>query len=124
MYLISVMLGCLIAAIFILFFSRTPRSTLLPVVKEDNSSSEWGERYDAEPIWNNDREKHYARVLGLEKHTTIDDIKKRYRELVSQYHPDKVSHLGTKLKRVAEEEMKRINEAYHYFKQINEDEGA
>ena len=61
-------------------------------------------------------ERHYARVLGLQGPSTPEDIRKKYRELVAQYHPDKVSHLGSKLKTVAEEEMKKINEAYDFFK--------
>ena len=32
-----------------------------------------------------------------------------------QYHADKVNHLGEKLRKVAEEEMKKINEAHNYF---------
>ena len=61
-------------------------------------------------------EQHYAHILGLHGPTTPDDIRKKYRELVAQYHPDKVRHLGEKLQTVAEEEMKKINEAYGYFK--------
>ena len=61
-------------------------------------------------------EQHYARILGLHGPTTPDEIRKKYRELVAQYHPDKVANLGPKLKTVAEEEMKKINEAYGYFK--------
>jgi DnaJ-domain-containing protein 1 len=61
-------------------------------------------------------EKYYGRVLGLKGKTTKDDIKRSYRELVAQYHPDKVTHLGPKLKVLAEQEMKEINEAYAYLK--------
>ena len=35
---------------------------------------------------------------------------------MKEYHPDKVSKLGSKLKKVAEEESKKINEAFEYFK--------
>jgi len=59
---------------------------------------------------------YYGKVLGLVGQVTMTDVKKKYRELCAQYHPDKVSHLGCKLKRVAEDEMKQINEAYEYFK--------
>lgn len=62
------------------------------------------------------QEQRAARILGLRGSVTRDNIKKAYRDLVSQYHPDKVSHLGPKLKAVAEKEMKEINEAYSYFK--------
>jgi DnaJ-domain-containing protein 1 len=61
---------------------------------------------------------YYGKVLGLVGKVTMSDVKKKYRELVSQYHPDKVNHLGDKLKKVAEQEMKEINEAYEYFKRM------
>lgn len=63
---------------------------------------------------------YYGQVLGLKGQVTFDDIRRRYRDLVAQYHPDKVSHLGPKLKEVAESEMKEINEAYQFFKHQHE----
>ena len=54
----------------------------------------------------------YARTLGLRGRVTKEDVKKRWRELTAQYHPDKVAHLGPKLREVAEKEMKEINQAY------------
>ncbi len=62
-----------------------------------------------------DEEKYYA-VLGLEPGAGFEAIKKAYRKLSMQYHPDKVAHLGDEFKRVAEEKMKEINAAYDYFK--------
>lgn len=61
-------------------------------------------------------EEHYYAVLGLESGADISEIKKAYRKLSMQYHPDKVSHLGEEFQRVAEEKMKEINQAYDYFK--------
>jgi len=61
-------------------------------------------------------EEYYRNILGLGSNYTVEDIKRRYRELVVKYHPDKVNHLGEKLKETAEREMKEINEAYEYFK--------
>lgn len=61
-------------------------------------------------------EEYYRNILGLGRTFTVEDIKRRYRELVAKYHPDKVNHLGEKLKEMAEREMKEINEAYEYFK--------
>jgi hypothetical protein len=61
-------------------------------------------------------EKYYARVLGLNGRENLDDITKRYRAMASLYHPDKVNHLGSKLKTVADNEMKELNEAFDYFK--------
>lgn len=60
-------------------------------------------------------EEQYYAVLGLEKGASFDEIKKAYRKLSMQYHPDKVGHLGEEFKGVAEEKMKEINVAYGYF---------
>ena len=58
----------------------------------------------------------YYAVLGLSPGTDMEAIKKAYRTLSMQYHPDKVSHLGDEFRAVAEEKMKEINQAYDYFK--------
>ena len=55
-------------------------------------------------------------ILGLTANDTKEDIKKKYRDLVSRYHPDKVSHLGDEFKDLAHTKFKEINEAYKYFK--------
>lgn len=62
------------------------------------------------------RESDYYATLGLEKGADFATIKKAYRKLSMQYHPDKVGHLGDEFKKVAEEKMKDINAAYEYFK--------
>lgn len=49
----------------------------------------------------------YYDLLGLEKEATAEDIKKAYRRLAHQYHPDKNPD-----NRRAEEFFKRISEAY------------
>ncbi len=61
-------------------------------------------------------EEQFYAVLGLENGADFVAIKKAYRKLSMQYHPDKVSHLGEEFKGVAEEKMKEINGAYDYFK--------
>ena len=63
-------------------------------------------------------ERYYGKVLGLKGRITKEDVKCSYRELCQQYHPDRVNHLGPKLKEVAEKEMKKINEAYAYFENM------
>ncbi len=62
-------------------------------------------------------EQHYA-TLGLAKGADLEEIKKAYRKLSMQYHPDKVRHLGDEFRAVAEEKMKEINQAYDYFKKL------
>src|SRR3954454_2342174 len=48
----------------------------------------------------------YYKVLGVDKKATQDDIKKAYRKLARQYHPDTNKDAG------AEERFKQISEAY------------
>jgi curved DNA-binding protein len=51
--------------------------------------------------------KDYYKILGVSKNARSDEIKKVYRKLARQYHPD--LHPGDK---AAEEKFKEINEAY------------
>ena len=51
-------------------------------------------------------------VLGIDESASEETIKGAYRELVGQYHPDKVAHLGEEFKRLAEERFKQIQQAY------------
>ena len=65
-----------------------------------------------------DRKAQYLALLGLEKNATKEEIKKAYRKLSMQYHPDKVGHLGQEFQKVAEEKMKEINIAYDYLSKL------
>jgi DnaJ like chaperone protein len=78
---------------------------------------EYKEAYNEQEVTSTDvrEERYYARILGLQDDITPEKVKSSYRKLAVQYHPDKVSHLGIKIKKVAESEMKKINEAYEYF---------
>ena len=60
-------------------------------------------------------DKYYA-ILGLAPGASFAEIKAAYRKLSMQYHPDKVGHLGEEFKKVAEEKMKEINNAYEFLK--------
>jgi curved DNA-binding protein len=51
--------------------------------------------------------KDYYKILGVERKASADDIRKAYRKLAMQFHPDK--NPGDKK---AEEKFKEINEAY------------
>lgn len=52
----------------------------------------------------------YYETLGVERTATEDDVKKAFRRLARQYHPDLQS--GDAQKKAAEEKFKEINEAY------------
>ena len=58
----------------------------------------------AEPMW--------YEVLNVSPTATIADIKTAYRELIRQYHPDKVASLGPELRDLAVRKSQAINEAY------------
>jgi len=51
----------------------------------------------------------YYEVLGIDRDASPDEIKKAYRSLALQYHPDKVA---PEKKKEAEEKFKEISEAY------------
>ncbi len=62
----------------------------------------------------------YARspyeVLGVRRGASKDEVVSRYRELVRQYHPDRVTHMAPEFREVAERRMKEINAAYDALK--------
>ena len=56
-------------------------------------------------------DKDYYRILGVNRDADDADIKRAYRKLAQEYHPDK--HSGDK---TVEEKFKTINEAYEILK--------
>ena len=59
-------------------------------------------------------ENNAYKILGLEKRAPIADIKKSYKTLISQHHPDKLIGKGmpSDMAHIATEKIKEINEAY------------
>jgi DnaJ like chaperone protein len=55
-------------------------------------------------------------VLGLKPGAAPTEIKAAWRKLSKEHHPDRVTHLGEEVRRVAEERMRRINAAYDTLK--------
>lgn len=62
-----------------------------------------------------EKERRSLELLGLEKGAPFTAIKAAYRTLSLQHHPDKVRHLGEEFRKVAEEKMKEINDAYDFL---------
>src|SRR5437667_9785316 len=52
----------------------------------------------------------YYDVLGVDKNANDDELKKAFRRLARQFHPDTLT--GEQEKKAAEEKFKEINEAY------------
>ena len=51
-------------------------------------------------------------ALDLSPGASADEVKKAYREMLSKYHPDKVSHLGSEFQNIAHEKALDIQKAY------------
>lgn len=51
-------------------------------------------------------------ILGLEPSATAEEIKKAYRRLSMEYHPDRLSGISESLKKLAEAKFIEIKEAY------------
>jgi hypothetical protein len=53
----------------------------------------------------------YCKILGIESSATPEQLKRAYRDLVKEWHPDRYLH-NPRLRRKAEEKLREINEAY------------
>ncbi len=64
-----------------------------------------------------DNQKYYA-ILGCQPTDSVDEIKRRYRKLVSEYHPDKIASKGLpeEFMTFAHEKFRQIQEAYEAVK--------
>jgi len=58
----------------------------------------------------------YYEVLGVDKSTPKDDLKKSYRKLAMKYHPDRNPDDAD-----ASEKFKELSEAYEIFQMIKKD---
>jgi len=54
----------------------------------------------------------YYTVLGIPETATQEEVKRAYRELIRQVHPDSVPNASAYWKRASEEKSKELNEAY------------
>jgi len=56
------------------------------------------------------------KILEVSPQASDEEIKKAYRRLAFEHHPDRVGYLGEEFQRKAQEKFKKINEAYEIIK--------
>ncbi|MBU3805111.1 MAG: DnaJ domain-containing protein [Candidatus Cellulosilyticum pullistercoris] len=64
--------------------------------------------------------KKYTQVLGVREDASMAEIKKAYRKLVKEYHPDKLSSGSVPPEYIefANQKIRDINEAYEYLEKV------
>jgi DnaJ like chaperone protein len=56
------------------------------------------------------------KILGVTKDATDQEIKKAYRKLAIQHHPDKVAQMGEEFQKGAKEKFQQVQDAYEAVK--------
>lgn len=85
----------------------------LESAKEHHPSSQEAQslQQKAQTLLKRSKQKDYYKVLGISRDADDRTIKRAYRQLVKQHHPDKANAQGVS-KEEAEKKMAAINEAY------------
>jgi len=60
-------------------------------------------------------------VLGVDRGEGFEEIRRRYKEKMLQYHPDRVLHLGREFQEMAEGKTREITEAFQKILRERED---
>ena len=74
-----------------------------------------GGSYQRTGTYTSNRSRYY-RILGLKDGASQEEIKKAYRQLAKEHHPDKFVNASDSEKKFHESKMKEINEAYENLK--------
>ena len=59
----------------------------------------------------------YCEILGVDSNVTSDELKKVYRDLVKEWHPDRLLH-NPSLQKTAQQRLQEINEAYDHLQAL------
>lgn len=57
---------------------------------------------------------HWYGILDIAENADQEQIRSAYQLKISQYHPDKVAHMGTEIRELANLRTKQINAAYNF----------
>jgi hypothetical protein len=57
-------------------------------------------------------------LLGADESDSEDEIKRKYKHIVMQYHPDRVAHLGPELRELASRKTTEINAAFATIRKL------
>lgn len=74
-----------------------------------------GGGYQRTGTYTSNRSRYY-RILGVKDGASQEEIKKAYRQLAKEHHPDKFVNASDSEKKFHENKMKEINEAYENLK--------
>ena len=64
------------------------------------------------------KKKNPFNILGVKAYSDSNTIRTAYRNLVKQYHPDKVTHMDHEHRKLAKKRFFEINEAYEQLKKL------
>lgn len=64
------------------------------------------------------RIQRHRTILGVDETATLSDLKKVYRNIMKEWHPDKFNHDEAE-KAAAEEKSKKLIESYHFLVSVN-----
>jgi len=67
-------------------------------------------------MFNGGYDNNAYKILEINENASNDEIKKQYKKLAKENHPDKVSYLGEEVKKKANEKFQKIQAAYEYIK--------
>jgi hypothetical protein len=84
--------------------------------KFERHSFKHEEEFDLIKATEFEKAKYFGELLGLTGKVTRTQVRKKYLELISKYHPDKVFDLGEELKILSEKKTKQLNIAYEWMK--------
>lgn len=87
--------------------------------KYDPNNNQWNNRKRATTVITPDKEKlnKAAQLMGINLLTDSNDvIKKKYRTLAMKYHPDKYSTDTDRIKKIANRNFQKLNNAYELIK--------